>query len=83
LEVIQFVSRDNEVVLTAQVSGNFEGSPIPLDYHFIINDGKINMLSIRSLTMNRPRKAISLIGGSFSSDYSKRRKENGYKQSTS
>lgn len=38
---------DNETVLTAQVSGNFDGSPVLLDYHFTISEGKISQLSIR------------------------------------
>lgn len=41
------VERDNETVLTAQVSGYFEGSPVLLDFHFIINEGKIIRLSIQ------------------------------------
>lgn len=36
-----------ETILTAEVSGNFEGSPIPLDFHFTIKEGKIDRLSIR------------------------------------
>lgn len=47
LEAIGLVELDKETVLTAQVSGNFDGSPVLLDFHFIINDGRISMLSIR------------------------------------
>ena len=47
LDATNLVERDNETVLTAQVSGTFDGSPIPLDFHFAINSGKITMLSIR------------------------------------
>lgn len=47
LEVLGFRENENEMVLTARVSGTFDGSPIPLDYHFIIRDGKIMRLSIR------------------------------------
>jgi ketosteroid isomerase-like protein len=47
LEATGLVERDKEIVLTAQVSGNFDGSPVFLDFHFIINDGRISMLSIR------------------------------------
>lgn len=47
LEAINLVEQDNETVLTALVAGTFDGSPIPLDFHFTINDGKITMLSIR------------------------------------
>lgn len=46
LEATNLVVQDNETVLTAQVSGTFDGSPIPLDFHFTINEGKITMLSI-------------------------------------
>jgi len=38
---------EGEMVLTANVSGNFEGSPVPLDFHFTIREDKIDKLSIR------------------------------------
>lgn len=47
LNAIKLVDLDNETILTAQVSGDFEGSPVPLDFHFTINGGKISRLSIR------------------------------------
>lgn len=47
LEVLHLSENENETVLTAQVSGTFDGSPIPLDYHFTIHDEKIVRLSIR------------------------------------
>lgn len=47
LEVVNFIERKDETILTAQVSGNFEGSPILLDYHLTVNEGKISELSIR------------------------------------
>lgn len=47
LEVLSLKENKNETVLTAQVSGTFDGSPIPLDYHFTIRDEKITRLSIR------------------------------------
>jgi hypothetical protein len=40
------VERNDETVLTAQVSGSFEGSPVSLDFHFTIDNGKISKLSI-------------------------------------
>lgn len=46
LDATNLVVQEKETVLTAQVSGTFDGSPIPLDFHFTINDGKITMLSI-------------------------------------
>jgi hypothetical protein len=35
-----------KTVLTAQVSGSFEGSSVSLDFHFTIDNGKISKLSI-------------------------------------
>ena len=35
-----------QFVVTTQVSGTFEGSPIQLHYHFILKDDKIAALSI-------------------------------------
>ena len=47
LDVVRFIERKDGSILTAQVSGNFEGSPVSLDYHLTINEGKISRLSIR------------------------------------
>jgi hypothetical protein len=33
--------KDGEVVLTAEISGTFDGSPIELDFHFTIETDKI------------------------------------------
>lgn len=43
------VNSAHAFVLTAQVAGSFAGSPVSLDYHFIISQDKISRLSI-SLT---------------------------------
>ncbi|MEG6584852.1 nuclear transport factor 2 family protein [Dendrosporobacter sp. 1207_IL3150] len=43
----RIIERDNETVLTAQVSGNFEGSPVLFDYHFVIGENKISRLRIK------------------------------------
>ena len=43
----RLIERDNETVLTAQVSGDFEGSPVLLDYHFVIDETKISRLRIQ------------------------------------
>jgi hypothetical protein len=40
--------RDNETVVSIEISGTFPGSPISLDYHFAIADDKINSLVIDS-----------------------------------
>jgi hypothetical protein len=37
---------DVEVVVTVQVSGTFDGSPVTLDYHFTIGNEKISSLTI-------------------------------------
>lgn len=40
--------RDNETVVSVEISGTFPGSPISLDYHFAIGSGKIASLTIDS-----------------------------------
>jgi hypothetical protein len=40
--------RDNETVVSVEVSGTFPGSPISLDYHFAIATDKIASLTIDS-----------------------------------
>lgn len=47
LEPTNLVEQEQETILTTQVSGTFDGSPVPLDFYFTINDGKIIMLSIQ------------------------------------
>jgi hypothetical protein len=39
------VQSDGKIVVTAQVSGTFPGSPAPLHYHFILKDDKIAALT--------------------------------------
>jgi ketosteroid isomerase-like protein len=39
--------QNGETVVTAQVSGNFDGSPIELYYHFVVKNDKIVRLAIR------------------------------------
>ena len=38
--------RDNETLVSVEVSGTFPGSPISLDYHFTITNDKIASLMI-------------------------------------
>ena len=40
--------RDNEILVSVEVSGTFPGSPISLDCHFTIAGGKIASLTIDS-----------------------------------
>ena len=35
-----------EAVVAVEVSGTFKGSPVNLDYHFILEDGKISSLAV-------------------------------------
>lgn len=46
LTVLALVEFSDETVLTAQVAGNFVGSPVSLDFHFAIRAGKISRLAI-------------------------------------
>ena len=45
-EIKDCIVKDCETVVTAIISGNFEGSPIPLAFHFTLNVGKIKNLNI-------------------------------------
>ncbi|MHB8063427.1 MAG: nuclear transport factor 2 family protein [Ruminiclostridium sp.] len=45
-EVTNAVEKNGETVVTAALSGNFDGSPIPLDFHFTIENQKITRLNI-------------------------------------
>jgi len=40
--------RENETVVSVEISGTFPGSPISLDYHFAITNDKITSLVIDS-----------------------------------
>lgn len=45
-EITNCVEKSGETVVTAIISGNFDGSPIPLDFHFTLNNAKIKTLNI-------------------------------------
>mgnify|MGYP001051876329 CR=1 FL=1 len=40
------VERNGETIVTATISGNFDGSPVALDYHFTMKNQKIAILKI-------------------------------------
>src|SRR5882724_3840623 len=40
--------RDGKTVLTARLTGNFPGSPVTLQFNFVLEDGKIASLEIHS-----------------------------------
>jgi ketosteroid isomerase-like protein len=40
--------RDGETIVSVEISGAFSGSPVTLDYHFVIASGKISSLAIDS-----------------------------------
>lgn len=46
MEIINLSERDGETVVTAMLTGTFEGSPLPLDFHFSLESGKIKTLNI-------------------------------------
>jgi len=46
-EMMHFDAHGNEIQVTAKVSGDFPGSPINLQFNFILRDGKIDKLTIR------------------------------------
>jgi SnoaL-like domain len=47
LDVTEVTQTRNETVVTAQVAGTFDGSPIQLRFHSTISGGKIAALTIR------------------------------------
>jgi ketosteroid isomerase-like protein len=46
LEVTEMVEKEGEVVLTALVSGNFDGSPAEFVYRFVLRDGLIGRMVV-------------------------------------
>jgi ketosteroid isomerase-like protein len=46
-DVMEVTQTRDETVVTAQVAGTFDGSPIPLRFHFTISGDKIATLTIR------------------------------------
>lgn len=50
-EVTNTVQRDQEIVVTARVDGNFDKTGLPdplmLDHYFIITEGKISRLTVQ------------------------------------
>lgn len=46
LEPVDFCQDGSKAILTAKVSGTFEGSPVLLDYHFEITGGLVKSLEI-------------------------------------
>lgn len=45
-EITNCVEKNGKTVVTATISGNFDGSPVPLDFHFTLSNGKIKTLNI-------------------------------------
>jgi ketosteroid isomerase-like protein len=38
---------DAEIIVAMKVSGTFDGSPVKLDYHFVVEDEKLASLAVR------------------------------------
>jgi hypothetical protein len=51
LEVVDVIGRDGKTIVTAEVDGNFDKTGLPdpfyMDFHFMVDDTKINGLNIR------------------------------------
>lgn len=45
-EITGCAERNSETVVTAMLSGEFDGSPLPLDFHFTLDGEKIKALNI-------------------------------------
>jgi uncharacterized protein (TIGR02246 family) len=48
LTPVRLSGKENEVVLTAKMTGDFPGSPISARFHFVLDQGQIAKLEIRS-----------------------------------
>ncbi|SHO44728.1 nuclear transport factor 2 family protein [Anaerocolumna xylanovorans] len=46
MDITNCSERDNEAIVTATLTGEFEGSPLPLDFHFTLDNEKIKVLNI-------------------------------------
>ncbi len=46
MEAIKYSETNSTGILTAKISGEFEGSPVLLDYHLTIADNRIERLEI-------------------------------------
>lgn len=46
IEVTNLGEKNGETVVTALLTGQFQGSPFPLDFHFTLDSGKIKALNI-------------------------------------
>ena len=44
---LAIAQRDGTTILTARLTGNFPGSPVTLQFCFVLEDGKIASLEIR------------------------------------
>jgi hypothetical protein len=45
-EITDCIVKNGETIVTAIIAGNFVGSPIPLNFHFTLHNGKIKTLNI-------------------------------------
>jgi len=45
---LELAARDGQSILKARLTGNFPGSPITVNFSFVLADGKIRSLEIRS-----------------------------------
>jgi ketosteroid isomerase-like protein len=54
LEPVDLAGQAAKPVLTAKVSGTFAGSPLLLDFHFEIRNGKISSLQVTEHQMSQP-----------------------------
>lgn len=46
MEITNSANQNGDIVVTATLTGTFEGSPLPLDFHFNLDGGKIKALNI-------------------------------------
>ena len=44
---VRILEKEGEAILTAEVSGDFDGSPVTLEYRFTLTNGLIEALRIQ------------------------------------
>lgn len=46
MDITNCVEQDGDIIVTVTLTGEFDGSPLPLDFHFTLDNTKIKTLNI-------------------------------------
>jgi hypothetical protein len=50
-DITDCIVKNDETVVSTIITGNFDGSPVPLNFHFTLNNGKIKNLFITVISI--------------------------------